>query len=143
MRGRELPMDIGRGFSKRSIRLLPCSTPPYRDTSSWPPSEAAEGQSYRAVVSRRVKRSIGRVEGVASRIGGENKNERSSASELVNVRFSQIRSETIAPLGRPVPFLFFFFFSRPSACFVRRRRQTRHANIKGRERNNEGLGDAA
>lgn len=83
-----------------------------------------------------------RVEGVASRIAGE-KDERSSASELVNVRFSQIRSETMAPLGPPVPLFFFFFFLRPSACFVRRRRQTRHANIKGGERNNEGTGDAA
>lgn len=50
-----------------------------------------------------------RVEGVASRIAGE-KDERSSASELVNVRFSQIRSETMAPLGPPVPLFFFFFF---------------------------------
>lgn len=51
-----------------------------------------------------------RVEGVASRIAGE-KDERSSASELVNVRFSQIRSETMAPRWvLRFPFFFFFFF---------------------------------
>lgn len=60
-----------------------------------------------------------RVEGVASRIAGE-KDERSSASELVNVRFSQIRSETMAPLGPPVPlfFFFFFFYDLPPALFA-------------------------
>lgn len=65
-----------------------------------------------------------RVEGVASRIEGE-KDERSSASELVNVRFSQIRSETIAPLGPPVPYFFFFYDLLPALFAAEDRPDTR------------------